>query len=181
MKDNIKDNIESLNKDSQVFKTNENKYPTFDEPMFIKPSSDGKAFVGDILFPGETVEQFISNKMHSSSIWDEWVLVDPEKKVKKEYRFFILNGEVITGSQYYENHSLKVRRLDNSDNDAISCAREYARLYQPEELFTLDICLEKDNSWSIVEYNCFNCSGFYLCNLEQLKEAVEGFVIQNNY
>jgi hypothetical protein len=172
-----------LNKGAIVISAEKAKYMTFSEPKFVKPSSDGKAFVGKILFPEETVEQLILGQMHNPKIWDETILIAPEKKVLKEWRFFVINGEVVTGSQYHENNELKVREFSYSNTDdvnALSCAKEYAKLYQPAEIFTLDICLEGNNTWSIVEYNCFNCSGLYKNNLDILKESVEGFVKNKN-
>ncbi len=168
-----------LNKDAISIPTLEAKSMVFDEEKFVKPTSDGKAFVAKILMPGENIEDLILSSRHNPSIWNETILIAPVKKVLKEWRFFVLNGEVITGSQYLENHILKVKELDQSVDDvkAIQVAKEYAKLYSPSNIFTMDICLEENQNWSIVEYNCFNCSGLYKSNLLNLKNVVEEFVL----
>lgn len=167
-----------LNKGAISVGANEARQMQFTENKFVKPTSDGKAFLAGILIPGQTIEQMILSKSHHQTVWDENVLIAPPKVVLKEWRFFVLNGEVITGSQYCENHEGKVEELDSSQDhiNALACAKEYAKLYQPSELFTLDICLEENKEWSIVEYNCFNCSGLYKANLPILKNVVEDFV-----
>jgi hypothetical protein len=172
-------NLPLLNKGGISINAEEARHFKFDENKFIKPTSDGKAFVGGILSSGKTIEEMILSDRHNQSVWNETILIAPQKRVLKEWRFFILNDQVITGSQYCENHQTKVEELDFSkDNiDALACAKEYAKLYQPSELFTLDVCLEENRDWSIVEYNCFNCSGLYKANLPILKNVVEDFLL----
>jgi hypothetical protein len=175
-----------LNKGAISVDAQEAKHMQFSENRFVKPTSDGKAFVAGILTPGQTIEQLILSKNHHQTVWDETILIAPEKKVLKEWRFFVLNGEIITGSQYCDNHQTKVEELNLTKKhiDALACAKEYAKLYQPSQLFTLDICLEENKDWSIVEYNCFNCSGLYKASLPILKNVVEDFVsnrIQHTY
>jgi len=171
-----------LNKNAISIKTSEAKNMVFTEEKFVKPTSDGKAFVAKILIPGETIENLILSSRHNPSIWNETVLIAPIKRVVKEWRFFVLNGEVITGSQYCENHIVNVKELDDSIDDinAINKAKEYAKLYMPSDLFTMDICLEENKDWSIVEYNCFNCSGLYKSNLLNLKNVVEEFILNSH-
>lgn len=173
-----------LNKGAISIETEKARNMKFEVSKFIKPTSDGKAFVGGILPPGKTIGEMILSDRYNPSIWNETVLIAPQKKVLKEWRFFVLNGEIITGSQYCENHQTTVEELNSSKVhiDALACAKEYAKLYQPSDLFTLDVCLEENKTWSIVEYNCFNCSGLYKSNLPILKNVVEDFISnRNNY
>ncbi len=46
-------------------------------------------------------------------------------------------------------------------------AIEYSKLYQPLDLFVMDLA-ETDSGIKIVEYNCWNASGVYKCNLRDL-------------
>lgn len=179
-------NLPLLNKDAVSVNAQIARHMKFDEPKFVKPTSDGKDFFAGILLPGQTIEEMILSNSHNQSIWNETVLIASPKVVLKEWRFFVLNGEVITGSQYCENHETKVEELNQSQDhvNALACAKEYAKIYQPSELFTLDVCLEANKDWSIVEYNCFNCSGLYKASLPILKNVVEDFVsnrIQHTY
>lgn len=176
-------NLPLLNKGAIVVNAENARYMQFDEPKFVKPSSDGKAFVGRVMYPGESIQKLILSMHHHENVWNENILISPVKNVLKEWRFFVLNGEIITGSQYHENHQLKVKALDNSNDDvaAIACAKDYANLYNPAELFTMDICLEEDNKWSIVEYNCFHCSGLYKSDTMKIKHSVEDFVVNKDF
>jgi hypothetical protein len=154
---------------------------TFDELKFVKPSRDLKAFNAGLLEPNQTVWDFISNQMYQPMYKDEELLVSSPKNVWDEYRFFVLGDEVITGSQYRNNKQLKPSPLNNSaeHQKVLSIAREYAKLYQPAEIFTLDIG-KHDSGYSIVEYNCFNASGLYQSDVEKLFKALQSYVENKN-
>lgn len=57
----------------------------------------------------------------------------------------------------------------------VDIAKEYAKLYQPHEIFTMDL-VETDNGVKIVEYNCWNGSGLYHCDKIKLFKEVNDFI-----
>lgn len=147
---------------------------SWDKDMFIKPSSDGKAFSGGIIRVGVSVKDFIENTMRKQNIENETILIAPLKQSQEEYRFFCMGDTVITGSQYMKDG--EVSPLAIPDNHVVhSYATDYARLYQPDKIFVMDIG-RFNNKWEIVEYNCANCSGVYKCNLDKLVSEWEMFV-----
>lgn len=147
-----------LNATAEIIPYEDIKNTSFKEDMFIKPSRDLKAFNGGILEKEMTIKEFILNSMHQPFFEEEQIVISPLKNIYAEYRFFVVNKKVITGSQYrrggYFNQSSLIDKI------VFYVAQEYAELYQPAEIFTLDIA-ETKNGFEIVEYNCFNASGLY--------------------
>lgn len=169
-----------LNKNALIGDFSMMKSRVFDQDMFVKPTSDGKSFAGKILPKGQSLEEMIKTIKHQSSVVDEQIMFAPIKKVLNEFRFFVVDSEVVTGSQYMDSGVVSVRPLIDYDTDkkAMKVAKEYAQLYHPSDVFTLDVCLEDSGQWSIVEYNCFNCSGLYSSNLFDLIKSLDNFFVK---
>lgn len=166
-------NLPLVNKNAFFIPVKENKLTTFEKPYFIKPSKDLKAFLGGILQPGQTIENYIENTQHIKYYEEEFVLLSEIKEIYKEYRFFIVDKKVITGSQYKNGD--KVEYNSFIPEKILSIAKEYAQLYQPHCIFTMDLA-ETLNGVEIVEYNCWNGSGLYHCDKELLFKTVQNFI-----
>jgi hypothetical protein len=171
-----------LNADAEFYNLPEFPYLKFDREVFVKPSSDLKAFTAGILDIGQSVQEFIGSQMHQPGAFDETVLVAATKTVVDEYRFFVLHDQVITGSQYRVNQQLQYRALTTSfeHGAVLEVAKAYAKLYQPADVFTLDICKTADGQYLIIEYNCFNASGLYACDVDLLFTTITDFVQQRD-
>jgi ATP-grasp domain, R2K clade family 3 len=167
-----------LNADAEFFNLPDFPYLMFEQEMFVKPSSDLKAFTAGIVEAGQSVQEFIGAQMHQPTAFSEIVLAAETKTVVDEYRFFVLKDRVITGSQYRVNRQLRYTALTDSAEhvSVLNVAKEYAKLYEPADVFTLDICKTIDGAYSIIEYNCFNASGLYACNVELLFTTISDFV-----
>jgi hypothetical protein len=167
-----------LNADAEFFNLPDFPYLMFEQEMFVKPSSDLKAFTAGILEVGQSVQEFIGAQMHQSNAFSEIILAAEAKTVIDEYRFFVLHDQVITGSQYRVNQQLRYTALTNSAEhvSVLKVAQDYAKLYQPADVFTLDIGKTVDGAYSIIEYNCFNASGLYACDVNLLFTTISNFV-----
>jgi hypothetical protein len=67
-------------------------------PTFIKPTRDLKAFAGVIVEQDRTPGEEIFSQMQCTFLKDdEPVLMAPLKKIKREYRNFVVNGEIKKG------------------------------------------------------------------------------------
>jgi hypothetical protein len=163
-----------LNNSAQYLQVKEILDKSFDKNMFIKPSRDLKAFNGGIIEKGLTVKEFIENSYHQNFYKDEIVILSDLKTIYSEYRFFIVNKEVITGSQYKLGD--KFHLTNYIDNSIYKVAKEYALLYQPDDIFTMDIC-ETSEGYKIVEYNCFNASGLYHSDGVKLFHIINEYIL----
>jgi hypothetical protein len=158
-------NIPLLNNNAEYYPVRDNLKRSFLEPMFIKPSRDQKAFNPGILLPTSTIESFIMDQLHEDFYLDEIAIIAPIKKIYSEYRFFVVNGKVITGSMYRFNGKLNIdSRIPSIMMDA---AKEYATLYQPDRVFTMDLA-DTPVGIKIIEYNCWNASGLYATDSQKM-------------
>lgn len=161
-----------LNSKSQNLPIKDHLDTSFYEPVFIKPSRDQKAFNAGILEPGYTIKDFIFSQIHEAFYLEEFAIIAPVKPIYAEYRFFVVNKEVITGSQYRNNDSLFVS--DIVPDSIQAAAKEYATLYQPHDIFTMDLA-DTPEGIKIIEYNCWNASGLYATNIPKIFQAVQEF------
>lgn len=143
----------------------------FDSPMFIKPTEDLKAFSAGCLNAGETAQEYIQRNRHHHDIDCNKVMVAPLRDPVDEVRFVVLDGEVIAGSYYVING----KRIDqeilslNDGSEVCFLAKRYAKMYQPAQIFVMDLARVRSNSgYEIMEYNAFCASGLYAINLQQL-------------
>lgn len=165
-------NLPLLNAVSQNLAIKDHLNTSFNEPVFIKPSRDQKAFNAGILEPGYSIKDFIFSQLHENFYLEEIAIIAPLKSIYAEYRFFVVDQEVITGSQYRNSHSLFVS--DIIPENVQAAAKEYAKLYQPHDIFTMDLA-DTPEGIKIIEYNCWNASGLYKTNIPKIFNAVQEF------
>lgn len=165
-----------LNHNAIYIPIKDNLKTYFDHDKFIKPSRDLKAFDAGILKAGQTVEDFILSKKRQNFFMEELLVVSDVLDIASEYRFFIVDDKVVAGSGYRYNNVVKEDA--NVPDYLYRIANEYKDLYKPADIFTMDLALLKDNSVKIIEYNCFNCSGVYLCDLVKTFSAINNYLLK---
>lgn len=98
-----------------------------------------------------------------------------------EYRCIVYKGEVISTSLYFDKRKeLFLEQNIENDNkeygqyeDMLKLFNEMAKIYQPSELFVMDVAEMKDGSYKILEYNNFICSDLYECNFINLLKTID--------
>ena len=140
---------------------------------FIRPSLDTKTFTGKVFTEDkwkEFVHYSLTNGHETSLCATTKIQVASPKWIQKEIRLWIIDGEVITGSQY--------RLGDNTiysdfiDPEAIEFAERMIKKFELAKAFVMDVCLV-DNKWKIVEVGCINSAGFYKSNLLKVFDKLE--------
>jgi len=162
-----------LNYDAKVcaFKDVDDSFPSF----FIRPCEDTKSFSGTVM----TYEDFDSwrkdlstaDTTHSPLTMDTMVSYAPPKDIMREYRFFVVDGKVITGSQYKAGS--RVYSDTNVDQDIIDYAQSMVNMWQPARAFVIDIALIPGNQKKVIEINNINSAGFYACDVSKIIQAFE--------
>ena len=139
-----------------------------EEEYFIRPLNDDKAFNGGI---------YNSNTFQ----YEGDIVVAKLKSISQEHRFFVINGEIITGSRYKVAGSFSSSPI--IDDGALSFAKKMIEKFK-EPGFVIDIATI-NNEYKIMELNCFNASGFYDINLYKYIVAVENYyhevVVKNHF
>lgn len=143
--------------------------------FFARPTKDTKMFSGQV-FTREAWNQWMEDANEASTTghieWESKILVAPEKyPIQQEIRCWIVDGEVVTISQYKIGNRVNMLNMDNNE-EAIIFAKDICKIYCPAKAFVLDICLYEDE-YKVVEINCVNCSGFYDADMSKLIQALE--------
>jgi len=161
-----------LNYDSKICQFGED-FGWANGPYFIRPCKDTKSFSGqvfDLITWTEFRYSALKDIHYSQLTADTLIQVSSTKRIQKEFRFWIVNGKIITGSQYKSGR----RPYFNSavDPEAIYFCEDMLKIYQLANAFVMDIGLVNDQ-WKIVECGCINCAGFYEADMQKLVMALE--------
>ena len=164
-----------LNADAEFYEFS--KIPAFTGMKFIRPVSDMKIFSGMLVHSEEVEDWKVSIQRISDSFStlraDTMIGVSSMKDIMMEWRFFVVDGRVVTGSRYYQWGLPDHRRVD-SDSEAWKFAQKMADHWQPSRGFVIDVAqLAKTDEYKVIEINCMNSAGFYDCDMRALVEAVE--------
>lgn len=158
-----------LNENAQVMKF-KNVYFRNGESIFIRPCDDTKIFSGELVDEEHFDKWQEKVYRYGSSLKPETpVLIAPPKKILREYRFFIVDGEPVTGSQYKEGE--RNIEMPYDDGKVFDFVKRIIQIWQPADAFVLDIA-ETTQGFKVIEINCINCSGFYGCRVEKLVDAM---------
>jgi len=147
--------------------------PIWDD-FFIRPCKDTKAFTGLIMRKGD-FSQWREDQL-SSGRDPEWlsakteVVASPYREILAEYRFFIVDGKIVTSSIYKLGTHVC---YDEYVNPGVTeFAQAMVDLWQPARGFVIDIA-ETHEGPKVIEVNNLNSSGFYKCNVGKIVEAIE--------
>ena len=143
--------------------------------FFIKPMEDTKAFTAEVMNK-DTFNKFVENIYNvskngfSTITLDTNVIISSIKEINAEFRFFIVNGNVVTYSQYKIGD--RVVYDPHVDEYIIKFAEKMVHLYEPDDAFVIDIAISNDEL-KVIEVNCINSSGLYAINLPKLINAID--------
>ncbi len=140
----------------------------YDRTIFIRPDRADKPFTGTLVYK----EHFDSklDKLYNRIKPEDLIVVSEPRNIKFEWRFVVVNGKIIAGSQYKEND--KIRFVSEYPKEAFDFASYIASIYHPDVCWVCDICQTKHDEFKIMEVGCFSCAGLYKCDLEIVVKAV---------
>ena len=101
----------------------------------------------------------------------------------EEYRFIIVEGEVVSGAKYFDKYNMGTfepyynKPCTHDDIELIEYASALSKLYQPDKAFTMDIC-KTDFGYRLLEINSFNCASMYGNNYSTVVEAINKLAIK---
>lgn len=163
-----------LNYDSKVQRFGDD---ISEDLFFARPCEDTKTFTGKVFNKEEWLQfrnEFYKRGWESSLNDNTEIQVSTPKFITKEFRFWIVGGEVITGSLYRMGNW--TARSEYVDDGALEFCKNMVKIYQLAEAFVMDICevLVNDKpEYKIVECGCFNSAGFYKADMYKMIEALE--------
>ncbi|MFZ6642163.1 ATP-grasp domain-containing protein [Undibacterium sp. TC4M20W] len=138
------------------------------EQFFIRPMEDNKAFDGTVI-DNEMLADWRSDPV-KSKLLELDVMVSPVKDIYREYRLFVVNGRVVTGSLYKMAGRPQVSA--DLDDEVLAYAQTIISKWTPAQAFVMDVCLSEDG-YKVIEFNNINSSGFYASDVLKYVDAIQ--------
>lgn len=140
-----------------------------DDMLFVRPNDDLKYFAGGMM-PFSRLIDMMENSLDGEPVNPNTELViSLPKNIDREWRLFVVDGKVVTGSQYLPSASAFVPQ------GVIDFAEKVVSTWSPVSIFVIDIA-SASNNFKIIECNCFNGSGFYHSDLNKLVRMVSKYI-----
>lgn len=134
-----------------------------DSEWFARPSEDMKQFAG-LVDTASELRRFLDDatKCASSGSYqireDLPLVISTIKDIQAEWRWFIVDRKVVSGSMYRRRKQLV--KIPETDTKVIEEAQIFADKWLPNDNCVMDLALV-DNKLKVIEFNCINSSGFY--------------------
>lgn len=147
--------------------------------FFIKPATDTKEFAGTIMSADDFedwYDRMIKIGYLDNNDFD--VIVSEPKKVGTEWRCVVVDDEIVSYSQYRKHDISMVKK--EMPEAALNYASIIANdIFTPCDVYVIDVC-EGPDDYYIIEYNTFNSSGLYDCDVGITIDKINEFVEKNN-
>jgi hypothetical protein len=148
------------------------------EEFFIRPCGDTKSFSGKcydyVEFDTWRKQVVELRETYTTLDADTMVMYGPMKRIYREARLFVVDGQVVTGSTY--KIGPRVHYTEEIPPTMWTYAERMAKLWQPARAYVLDVALtdDEDDGWNkVVEINCINAAGFYCIDMQKFVHAIE--------
>jgi len=153
----------------------------FEGEMFVRPVHDSKSFTGMVI-ASEKMTAWKDRVVAVSN--DGFATLRPEtevtyasvKDIELEARFFVVDGQVITGSSYRSlGRQIMYQRVEYNNplmRPMLDFAQRMVKRWSPDRAFVIDIA-QVDGVYYVIEINCINHAGFYACDMCAVLKAVE--------
>ena len=162
-----------LNGDATEAKVKDIIVPDGFDKIFARPSEDTKFFAGQV-FERDNLRFWLKEVMaceDSETLNAEtYIIIAPYKEILAEYRLFVIDGIIVTGSLY----KIKDQVITGVHLDpvAIDFAKKMIAKWEPDRAYVLDIAIT-ENGPKIIEINNMNSSGFYKSDVSKIVDAIE--------
>ncbi|MGX9356339.1 ATP-grasp domain-containing protein [Roseobacteraceae bacterium S113] len=149
-----------------------------DRAWFIRPKDDSKEIAGKVLSGADIVNLARgvvaldkADIPKGSLRHDSEMMLFTPKRIKAEWRLWVVGGKVVTWSLYKQG--TRVLYKPEIDDDALAFGQSLAArhpTYSPA--YVMDIC-RTDAGLRMIETNCINAAGLYAADLDALITALE--------
>lgn len=147
------------------------------EFFFVKPDTDTKEFAGTVTDP-QKYPHFIDGMLAHEWIDQDFdVCVSPIKDIGIEWRLPVVGGKVVDYSIYRQWREVMPKR--EIYQEVLDVAAQAIALHDPAPVYVIDIG-QVDGELKVIEYNGFNSSGLYACNVANVVDAVNEHVIKTH-
>lgn len=136
---------------------------------FVRPDGDTKLFDGGV-YDSTALRNSVNPQLVPE---DTPVVVASAVEIDAEWRFFMVEGQVVACSQY---RRWGMPSFDGAvPHAAMEMAAELATRWSPAKVFCLDLASARGRI-GVVEANCFNAARFYAADVPRIVSAVSDHV-----
>jgi len=158
-----------INEEQKVLTIQQLRESWVEEVTFIKPVNP-KLINGQVIEPCEIDhDRWVTEHMDLAS--NELIVASPWARIAREWRFFIIEGNVITGSSYKRDGCLIIR--DPITRETQDAAIAAAKKWLPHNTIVMDLCQLRSGEYKLLEFNCLNCSGWYNSDVLAIVDYLE--------
>jgi hypothetical protein len=133
--------------------------------VFIRPNRGDKIFTGTVIQKENWEKDIELLELCNVEPYDLCVVSEP-KNIENEWRLVIADSKVITGSEYSPDKKKQVPQ------EVIDLGNKICTNYNPDSVWTMDICSLKNGDLRLLEIGSFSCSGLYRCDVKIIIEEV---------
>lgn len=147
-----------------------------DGMVFVRPDRDNKIFNGQLM-KVDDLNNWVDNMMGDNNyLLNEPIIVSSPVNIEYEYRLFIVNRKVLSGSLYRMNGRLTVN--DFVPKDIVDFSEDMAIVYSPSDVFVMDVAYVFGRLY-VIEVGCFNSAGFYSSDIKKIIIGVSEYCKKN--
>jgi hypothetical protein len=145
-----------------------------DGKFFTRPCADNKTYSG-MVTDWESLDEWrkkviaLEESSMSTLGPNDRIVIAPLRKIYSETRFYVVDGEVITGSSY--KIGMKVMYSNEVPQFIKDFAQKMVDHWQPDRAFVLDVA-DTDDGLKVIEINAINSSGFYAIDMGKYVNAI---------
>lgn len=152
--------------------------------FFARPVSDKKSFAGtvftvddfnkwrDLILTMESESSEAENTLTTLKL-DDKIVIAPLTTIYQEFRFFVVDQKIITGSMY--KFGSKVCYSTDVPQRVSHFAQQMASTWSPNRAYCLDIAVVEEDDLGdlrVIEINALNSAGFYACDMNKFVGAI---------
>jgi hypothetical protein len=98
------------------------------------------------------------------------VVVSPAKKIHAEYRFFVVENEIVGKSRYRVLG--KLWPSEDVPDYLLEYVYKFIYVWRPDRAFVIDLA-ETPDGVKIVEFNNINAAGWYKADVSKIIQAID--------
>lgn len=145
-----------------------------EDVVFIRPDTGMKSFTGQMVYRERFAQEYDKMGIFSPDPHSICLVCEP-RNLEKEWRFFVSDGQIITGSEY------KPEKITiNKNHSAWAIAQGFVNnaQYEPDPIWCIDICRTTNNNYYVLEIGSFSSAGLYACDTDLIVPIVNNLAIK---
>jgi hypothetical protein len=140
--------------------------------LFIRPDSGFKTFTGQVFEMDTMQAEFDKLRSFYEFPTSTLVLVSSPKNIRHEYRMFVVDDQVVTGSAYRKNRRLAISSNVPDEVYAFTRAVLAETTFRPDPAWVIDICEDDNGKLWVLEIGSISCCGIYGADAMTIVKAI---------